>query len=52
MAELHASGLASLRWCEVVGRATTPAEARAVLATREIDLVLADEYLPDGTAPT
>lgn len=49
VAELHASGLASLRWCEVVGRATTLAEARAVLATREIDLVLADEYLPDGS---
>lgn len=49
VAELHASGLEELPWCEVAGRATTLAEAVRILAHGGVDLVLADEYLPDGS---
>ncbi|MFT3876336.1 MAG: response regulator [Propioniciclava sp.] len=49
VAEMHAAGLASLPWCEVAGRATTLAEAVRILAHGGVDLVLADEYLPDGS---
>lgn len=49
VAEVHAAALARLRSCEVVGRATTLADARARLAAEPVDLVLADEYLPDGS---
>ena len=49
VAAMHAAALDRLRGCEVVGRATTLAEAREMLANRQVDLVLADEYLPDGS---
>lgn len=49
VAAMHAAALARLRGCQVVGRATTLMEARELLATHQVDLVLADEYLPDGS---
>ena len=49
VAAMHAAALERLRGCRVVGQATTLAEARGVLAGEQVDLVLADEYLPDGS---
>lgn len=49
VAAMHASALEQLPGCEVVGKATSLAEARAVLATNRVNLVVADEYLPDGS---
>lgn len=49
VAAMHAAALERVRGCQVVGKARTLAEARELLATRPVDLVLADEYLPDGS---
>ena len=49
VAAMHAAALERLRGCRVVGQATTLAEARELLGARRVDLVLADEYLPDGS---
>lgn len=49
VAAMHAAALERVRGCQVVGKARTLAEARELLATRSVDLVLADEYLPDGS---
>ena len=49
VAAMHAAALERLRWCRVVGQAATLAEARELLDRQPVDLVLADEYLPDGS---
>ncbi len=49
VAAIHADALSSVAGIAVVGRATTLAQARQVLDTRPVDLVVADEYLPDGS---
>ncbi len=49
VAAMHAAALGRLPGCQVVGQATTLTEARDLLATRHVDLVVADEYLPDGS---
>lgn len=49
VAAVHADALAQLDRCEVVGRATTLGQARQVLSSTPVDLVVADEYLPDGS---
>lgn len=45
---LHAQTVARVPGCVVVGQAQTLAEARELL-TAEVHLVVADEYLPDGS---
>ena len=49
VAAIHADALSSVAGIAVVGRATTLAQARQVLDTRPVDLVVADDYLPDGS---
>ncbi|CCH76591.1 putative transcription regulator [Nostocoides japonicum T1-X7] len=49
VAALHAAALDRQRGCVVVGQATTLAGAQEALAVQPVDLVLADEYLPDGS---
>lgn len=49
VAAVHAGALERLPWCEVVGTATTLAQARQRLTDGPVDLVLADQYLPDGS---
>lgn len=49
VAAMHAAALERLRGCRVVGQATTLTEAVELLLSRPVDLVLADEYLPDGS---
>jgi two-component system CitB family response regulator len=48
VAATHAAALQRLEDCQVVGTAMTLAQARALLAVHQVDLILADEYLPDG----
>lgn len=48
VASVHASVAARVSGCEVVGEATTLAQARSLLA-EGVDLIIADEYLPDGS---
>lgn len=47
VASMHAGIAARVPGCSVVGQATTLAQARELLASG-VDLVVADEYLPDG----
>ncbi|MDO5286707.1 MAG: response regulator [Actinomycetia bacterium] len=49
VAGVHADALSSAGGIAVVGKATTLAQARQVLDSRAVDLVIADEYLPDGS---
>lgn len=49
VASVHAAVAARVAGCRVVGQATTLAAARELLATEGADLVVADEYLPDGS---
>ncbi len=48
VASMHAGVAARTPGCVVVGQATTLAQARDALASG-VDLVIADEYLPDGS---
>jgi len=49
VAAMHAAALGLVEGCEVVGQATSLADARDRLAEHQVDLILADEYLPDGS---
>lgn len=49
VASVHAAIAARLPGCEVVGQATSLAAAREALAAGGVDLVVADEFLPDGS---
>lgn len=48
VADVHAQVAKGVQGCRVVGRATTLREAQAQLGVG-VDLIIADEYLPDGS---
>ncbi len=49
VASVHAAVAARVPGCRVIGQATSLAAARELLATEGADLIVADEYLPDGS---